>query len=205
MCRPRDASHDRQVFLPHRARPHRSYDGRVRGFRLRHQHDPRRVLVQPLQQPRVRAAFAQVPEHGIEKRSLHVLVGRMHDDAGGLVDGEQVFVLEEDVERERLWPGCFAAPRGGQPCFDPIAGRDASRGLRGHDAIDVHAACLDGRLQPSPRERQAFAHVSQQHEIQADARVSAVGRQDVTFHFRLRAFTLQAQGYILTSCASKIS
>jgi hypothetical protein len=42
---------------------------------------------------------ARVPQQGVQQRAGRVLVRRMHHHAGRLVQREQVFVLEEDVER----------------------------------------------------------------------------------------------------------
>ena len=43
--------------------------------------------------------LARVPEQRVHHRAGGVLVGRVHDDAGGLVEREQVIVFVEDVER----------------------------------------------------------------------------------------------------------
>jgi hypothetical protein len=72
----------------------------VRRVRPRDDEQARGVAVEPVDDPRpvLVAACHVVHEEALDERAAPVPSGRMDDDAGGLVDHEQVLVLPRDDE-----------------------------------------------------------------------------------------------------------
>ena len=61
-------------------------------------------------------AARAVGEQGVDQRPARVSGGRMHHQAGGLVEHQEVLVLEHDIERQHLaLPVPRAAARGRAP------------------------------------------------------------------------------------------
>ena len=86
----------------------------------------------------------------VDERVLLVAGGGMHDESGGLVDDEQGFVLEQNIERDffpaapwRVW-----RPANGLQSFRPPRGW--LRGLDGF-AVDADVAFFDQPLQRAAR------------------------------------------------------
>ncbi len=90
-----------------------------------------------------------VVQKGVDQRVLLVSGSGVHDDAGGLVQDEQRFVLVQNLKRDffRLGPGGF----GLRPVdLDLVAGVRALRGLD-PQAVDEDVAFLDEPLQRAAR------------------------------------------------------
>ena len=81
---------------------------RVRELGLGDHHDAGGVLVQPMHDagPALAAdageLLAAMRQQGVDQRAVLVAGGGMHDQPGGLVEHDQVGVLVEDGERDRL-------------------------------------------------------------------------------------------------------
>ena len=76
----------------------------------------------------------------------------MHDHAGGLVDDEDVVVLVDDGDRQRLGPVGATLLGRLQRDVDPLAGTNALRRTRDRRAVDLDPAPLDQLLQVAARE-----------------------------------------------------
>ena len=76
------------------------------------------------------------------QRSRAIARARVHDQAGRLVDDDQRFVLEHDVERDRL--GCEGCRRrvGNDRDDDTLAAADFLR-RDGRFPVDTHLARVD--------------------------------------------------------------
>ena len=73
----------------------------VRGIVFRHNHQPRRATVQAVNDARPllaadAAEIVDVVQQRVDERAATVTGRRMHDHSRGLVDNEQVLVLEDD-------------------------------------------------------------------------------------------------------------
>ena len=80
----------------------------VGGVVLGHHHDARRVLVEPVDDPRpphaadAREAVAAMGQQGVDQRLVGVAGSGMDDQPGRLVEDEQIVILEQDIEVDRL-------------------------------------------------------------------------------------------------------
>lgn len=102
--RARCADDNRQILLRDTAGVRISLHPRVRSGRQCNQNDARGVFIKTAEKTRPYAVpIAQVPENPVENSPRRVAIRRMNDDAGGLVDRHDVFVLIEDVERYGFW------------------------------------------------------------------------------------------------------
>jgi hypothetical protein len=100
------AARERGVLARHAARLHLANQRRLRGQRLRDDHQTARVLVRadgrcPRAEPTRAAARGAAARSRACRPSCRC---RVHDEAGRLVDDEERFVFVHDVERDRF--GC---------------------------------------------------------------------------------------------------
>ena len=122
----------------------------------------RRILVEPVHDARpthaadARQGVAAMADQRIDERARLVACGRMHDEAGGLVDDDEVLVLEDDVERNILALGLGRGGLGNGD-FDGLAGPHLGRRVGGRLAVDRHGAALDQRLDAGARHAVARA------------------------------------------------
>ena len=108
------AVRERQVAALHLARGDRAHQRRHGGERAADHHQARRCPCRAGGRCR-RAAAPRSPGRApaaVEQRARPVAGRRMHDQAGRLVDDEQVLVLVDDGERQRL--GAIGAALGGR-------------------------------------------------------------------------------------------
>ncbi len=114
----------------------------------------------------------------VDQRAGFVARGRMHHEASGLVDDDDVVVLIDDIERDilahRLGGGRFR-----HIDCDRIAGSDmisgiANGGVLDGGAVDRNLAGEDQRLQPRPGK---FGKVFGQHAVEP-ARSLVAGDDD---------------------------
>ncbi len=84
-------------------------------------------------------------EQGVDQRAIPAAGRRMDGHAGRLVDDDEVFVLEQDIERDvfRLRHG---GHRGGQRQSVDAADNDRLAGIVCCRAVDGHGALLDQGL-----------------------------------------------------------
>ena len=90
------------------------------------------------------AELVEVEAQGVDQRAGPVALGRMNHHVGRLVDGREVFVLVEDLQRDVFGEG----RRVGRLRLldaDVVAVADAIAGL-GRLAVDLHAAGVDDAL-----------------------------------------------------------
>ena len=150
----------------HVAAPHRAgaaVIGELRGQRLmravvlRRHHQPGGVLVEPVHDARppdaadAGKAGAAVGDQRIDQRAGLVARGRMHHQAPGLVDDDDVVVLIDDIERD-----LFARGLGGDRLrhvdCDRIAAGDMISGVANGGAFDADGTGQDQRFQPRARQ-----------------------------------------------------
>ena len=151
-----------QVDLLDRARTELPRERLERRRRARHQQHARGVAVEAVHDAGpIGAADPGQRAEPMDERVHHRAVSRagrgVHDHAGRLVDGEQVGVLIEDDQGERL--GLGREPRGrGQLDLEPRAGAEEVRALA-RRAIDPHPPCVDQplRLRARPHPRRPLA------------------------------------------------
>ncbi|MHC2247105.1 hypothetical protein ACVJH7_006412 [Bradyrhizobium elkanii] len=157
----RDAPDERHVAALHRAGA--AMVGELRGQRLvgvvvlGDHHQSRGVLVEavhdarPLDPADAGQARAAMRDQRVDQRAAGVAGGGMHDEAPRLVDGDDVVVLEHDIERD-----VFALRLGGRGLrhvdYDRIALGDMISGVADDGVLDGHGTGEDQRLQPGPRQ-----------------------------------------------------
>jgi hypothetical protein len=95
--------HEREVLALERTGADERLQLLVGLLALRDDEQPRRVAVEPVDDP---SALLHAPggdaDQTMNERAARVARGRVHDDAGRLVDDEQVLVLPGDAQRHRL-------------------------------------------------------------------------------------------------------
>ncbi len=127
-------------------------EGAMRGVGLRRDDQPARILVEPVHDARPphaadpRQAVAAMVDQRVDQRSGPVAGAGMHDEAGRLVDDDQVLVLEDDCERDRLALrhrrlGLRQAHRGAP------TGDDLRLGIGDRAAVDCDMAAADQILE----------------------------------------------------------
>ena len=88
----------------------------MRAVVLGHDQQPARVLVEPVHDARpphaadAGQAVAAMGDERVDQRAALMPGGRMHDEPGRLVDDDEVVVLVDDRERDRLAPPARPAP-----------------------------------------------------------------------------------------------
>ena len=102
-----DAPDERDVFLLDLAIAKLTRELLVRGVVLGDDHQARRAAIEPVHDagPLLAADAAEivdVMEQRVHQRAARVAGGRMHDHAGGLVDDDDVAILIDDRQRQRL-------------------------------------------------------------------------------------------------------
>src|SRR5947208_13413278 len=114
---------------------------RMRAIVLRHYHETRRILVEPVDDagPALAAdagqAVAAMSDQGVDQRSGPVAGGGMNDKTGGLIDDDDVVVLVNHGERDRLRTGP-PRPRWRHVNLDGSSGIDPMTGIA--DRMAVH-------------------------------------------------------------------
>jgi hypothetical protein len=80
----------------------------VGGVGLGYDQQARRILVDPVDDagscnaPDARKRPLAMMEQGIDERPIEISCGRMNDEASGLVHDEEMFVLEQNLQRDVL-------------------------------------------------------------------------------------------------------
>ena len=131
----------------------------------RHDEQPRRVLVEAMDDARARLVPAAdaVLHEPVDERAVLVPGRRMHDDAGRLVDDQQPVVLVD--ERAVSASGLErCAGRRLRQVVDLVA-RPAARAACAPASAHAHAAVLDEALRRGARE----AGARRQHDVEARA------------------------------------
>ena len=110
---------------------------RLRLGALGHDEQPTRILVDAVHEPQawvlgvVVRVVLEVIGQGIDQRPRIVAMPRMDDEARGLIDHQEVFVLVDDVQGDILWDDLQLAARTAQLERDDLEGLDAVVGLDG--------------------------------------------------------------------------
>ena len=141
-CRCRHAVHDGEIVLVDALRPHVALQRRHHLGALGDQQHPRGHLVEARQQGRrvTRGPLGRPMQQAVQQRAGVVLVGRMHDEARGLIDGQQVCVFVNHINRHRLAAGHLAASDVMHVDAQAVAGGDAPGDTWHGPAIDGDAA-----------------------------------------------------------------
>src|ERR1700730_3378050 len=140
----------------------------MRGLGLGDDHQPARILVEAMYDPRPAAPAdagqtgAAMAEHGIHERPVWVSRGGMNNHAGRLVDDDQMCILEADIERDRLRlrRRIFRLREN----YDEIlVVFDAQRGVSKGLFVLGDVSGLDQAFEPCPRQ---FGEMQREHAIQ---------------------------------------
>ena len=96
------AANQREVLPMHRAGPDHANQRSMSAQRSRHQHQARGVLVQSMHDPgtRKRRQTGIEMQEGVLQRSCRLARTRMHHEASGLVEHEEVGIRVHDLERD---------------------------------------------------------------------------------------------------------
>ena len=145
--------HNGQVVLLAGLARHRLLQRGVHCRRLCDKDDSRRELVEPSDErrpPRHRPC-PTVPEQRVHERAADVRVGRMHDDACRLVQGEQVIVLVKNVQSDVLGPHGRRQRVSRQKDCEQVAGGDARGAAPSHTPVHGQAPAFDPGLDARAR------------------------------------------------------
>ena len=99
-----------------------------------------------------RKARAAMVEQRVDQRAVGMAGGGMDDEAGRLVDDDQMLVLVDDVERDVLALD-RRIPRPAAPRIRSARLREPHRRVARDRAVDQDPPGLDQRLEPRPRQR----------------------------------------------------
>ena len=108
----------------------------------------------------------------------------MDDEAGRLVDDEQMLVFEEDVEIDAVGLRWQARRVGGlreRDAYD-IARSDAAGGARDAPIVHRDSAFFNPPLQPGSRRAIEVGKMPAQHLIEASSMVAAIGGESADEH-----------------------
>jgi hypothetical protein len=101
-ARARPAAHESEVRPLKRTFTDELLQALVRGFRPGDDHQPRRVAIQAVDDAGpLRVAAGDLAGEGVDERPARVTRTGVHDEAGRLVDHEQVLVLQHDLRLRR--------------------------------------------------------------------------------------------------------
>jgi hypothetical protein len=122
----------------------------VGGVALRHHHHAAGVLVEAVDDAGAQLAadagqIGAVGEQGVDQGAARVSGRRMDDQAGRLVDDDQVRILVEDGQRDRLG-GELDRRRRTQPDLDPVAVAELGARLVDGGAVQADVPLLDQPL-----------------------------------------------------------
>lgn len=93
---------------------------------------------------------SEMVQQGVDKRAGFAAGARVNDETGGLVDGDQVVIFEEDIEGDLFGFGAQRAERSGFD-VDPLAAPELVGGFAGAP-VHEHAAGVDPLLKPGAAE-----------------------------------------------------
>ena len=151
----------------------------MRPVGFRGDEEPAGILVEPVDDAGphdaadARQRGAAVGDEGIDQRAGGVAGRRMHGEALGLVDDDEVRVFVDDGERDRLRLGLGG--RGRRHAHDiDLAGFHLAAEIVLHLAVAAHRSGADQRLQACPAEIRQVPH---QETVQALARRGRHGGQ----------------------------
>ena len=108
----------------------------------------------------------------------------MRDDARRLVDGEEMVVFIDDVERKILCRRL--APLGevrGKRDGDAIAGGEPQCSAAGGLAVDAHRAVVDPGLDACAGRASEIREMAADRQIEPPAGIAAIGHQQTLGHF----------------------
>jgi hypothetical protein len=180
----RQVPYEGDVAAPHRAGA--AVVGELLGQRfvglvvLGRHHQPGGILVEPVHDARAPDAAdpgkadAAMGDQRVDQRAGLVAGGRMHDEALGLVDDDDVVILMDNIQRDR-----FAGGLGGDGLrhvdCDRIAGTDMISGVADGGAFKADGTCQDQRLQPRARQ---LRNAHREHAVEPD-RALVAGDDDL--------------------------
>jgi hypothetical protein len=149
--RRRAALDEREVLAHELARRQQPLQRRVDRLGAGDDQQPRRVAVEPVHDPGALGVLPtrDPPRERLRQRPAAVPARRMHDDARGLVDHDQVLVLPRDRVR-RLAHRRGGRRRAGLLHAHQLAARQRQP-LRPHGAVDGHVAAVDQPLRGGAR------------------------------------------------------
>ena len=170
---------DRQILLYEASCLHRLREPRVRGLGLRDDEDAGGVLVETVDEPgavRLAAPLLRAEEERVHEGAVPVPDRGVDDEAGRLVEDEEVLVLEEDRERDVLRTQLRLRRRGRrEDGVDEIAGGDLRGGLRDGATVDGDEARADPLLDLRPGGLRKVGEVAEEDAVEALAVVAAIG------------------------------
>ena len=110
---------------------------------------------------------AAMREQRVDQGAVGVSRRRMDDEAGGLVDDDQMCILKADIERQRLRGGCWVLRLGEE--YDEILARpDPQRRIARRRSVVGDPPLLDQPLEPGARQ---CRQMQRQHPVEAHPRL----------------------------------
>ena len=131
-------------------------------------------------------AGAAMRDQRVDQRAVGIARGRVNDQPGGLVDDDQMCILEADIERDRLGSPAPHPQLSGKITTKLCPARTRSEGSRSGMSRCSYMAGHDQLFEPGARE---FRQAKRQHPVEA---LSGIGltRLDLDYP-RLGAFRAQ--------------
>jgi len=129
----------------------------VRGFGLGGDDEPAGILVEAVDDPRTAhaadpgKAAAAMGEQRVDQGSVGIARRWMDHQAGGLVDDDEMCILESDIERDRLG-GRYRIIRVGDNYDKSLASADLERRIADHSSVVADLAGKDQLLEAGPRQ-----------------------------------------------------
>ncbi len=151
--------------------------GLVRGLAFGGEEKPARILVEAVNDPRTRLsaypgkALAAMVEEGVDEGSVGISRRRVNDEPCGLVDDDQMCILEADVERDLL-RGRRGRRGFGESDEEILAALYSHRRVAKGRAFENDMALFDKALQP--RTRKPF-EAAREKAVEALAAVARFG------------------------------
>ncbi|GMA77392.1 hypothetical protein GCM10025880_38090 [Methylorubrum aminovorans] len=92
-------------------------------------------------------AYAAMGDQPVHESAILVPRRGMHDESRRLVDDDEILVLMDDRQRQRLALG-LGGTRHRNADIDPAPARDLARGVTHHRSVTLHKAIADQHLKP---------------------------------------------------------
>ena len=172
------APDERNIGTGRRVRGELLAQGIVGAQAARHDHEPARILIEAVYDPRPQLAPGRLParptvQQAVHERPVPMTGSRMHDQIGRLVDDQDVFILEEHLERNGFGDDLNLAQAGIGGPGDLLPHLDGRAHLAGR-AVQENLPIADQLLDRTARD--TFGVFSQE-KIDADPLALIIDRQ----------------------------
>ncbi len=110
----------------------------------------------------------------VDRRSASVPIGRVDDNPGGLVDGQEMVVFEQDVDRTVFCRGRTAKRRGWQVNGQSIACAGPGRRTSNRDAVHRNTSFFNPPLNARSGREAHIMEMAAEHQIQSSPGITPV-------------------------------